>query len=111
FFEHGLVTHGRTLFEEESRVPLLVHWPSRVPPEVSERPASTLDVLPTIIDAMGLPPHPAHQGSSLLSARQPEPGVFLNIQGLRGVEGLVCWPHKLTRDWASGRYRLFDLVA
>src|SRR5690606_13083111 len=54
---------------------------------------------------------PAHQGSSLLSAQQPASGVFLNIQGLRGVEGLVCWPHKLTRDWATGRYRLFDLAS
>lgn len=111
FFEHGLVTHGRTLFEEESRVPLLVHWPRKVSAQISDRPASTLDVLPTIVDAMGLPPHPAHQGSSLLSAQQPASGVFLNIQGLRGVEGLVCWPHKLTRDWATGRYRLFDLAS
>jgi arylsulfatase A-like enzyme len=129
FFEHGLVTHGRTLFEEEARVPLLLHWPGRIEPQASRRPSSTLDVLPTIVDAMGLPPHPAHQGRSLLPAsandspksdaaaspgllepRQADRAVLLNIQGLRGVEGVVCWPYKLTRDWSSGRLSLYDLA-
>jgi phosphoglycerol transferase MdoB-like AlkP superfamily enzyme len=112
FHEHGLVTHGRTLFEGEARVPLVLHWPAGIGSGVSDIPVSTLDVLPTILHSAGLAPHPSHQGSSFLSRGSPvdtRQAVLLNIQGLRSVEGVVCWPLKLVRDVASGGAKLFDL--
>jgi arylsulfatase A-like enzyme len=113
FLEHGLVTHGRSLFEGEARVPLLLHYPRRLAPEVSDVPVSHLDVLPTVAELAGLPPHPAWQGASFadraaFAARRR--AVFLNIQGLRTLEGVVCWPHKLVRDPSTGETTLFDLA-
>ncbi len=114
FHEHGMVTHGRTLYESEARVPLIFHWPAGIAPGSSQNATSTLDVLPTLLSALSVPAHPAHQGTSLLREREPiesRRAILLNIQGLRSVEGIVCWPYKLIRDVATGRQLLFNLDA
>ncbi len=110
FHEHGNVTHGKTLYDAEARVPLIVHWPKRLEAREILDPVSHLDVVPTILDLLDAPPHPAHQGKSVFekNERAPRP-VYLNIQGLRTVEGLVCYPWKVIVDRSARRVRLFNL--
>jgi arylsulfatase A-like enzyme len=111
FFEKGMVTHGKTLYEMESRVPLVVRWPGHVPVEVRDEPVSQLDLMPTLLDLLELPPHPSWQGTS---ARTPRPRaplpVYITIQGLRLADGLVCWPWKLVVDRTDRRVALYDLA-
>jgi arylsulfatase A-like enzyme len=113
FFDKGLVTHGKTLFEVEARVPLLVHWPGRVVPEKRREPVSHLDIMPTLLELLELPPHPAFQGRSF---RQPDAksagrdALYLNIQGLRFADAIVCWPYKLILERTSGDDLLFNLA-
>ncbi len=123
FYQHGGVTHGKTLYDEESRVPLLWHWPRQVAAQDIEAPVSHLDVLPTLLDMVGVPPHPSHQGQSLRrlmltsdqQAKLPEPpqhpAVFMNIQGIRNADGVVCWPWKLVLERSSRQVMLFNLEA
>ncbi|MFO0549709.1 MAG: sulfatase [Polyangiaceae bacterium] len=115
FFEHDIVTHGRTLYEEESRVPFIVRYPRVLDPAVVTEAVSNLDVLPTMLDLAGLPPHPAHQGESDVHLRDPnekrKTGVFMNIQGWKLYDGLVCMPYKLIFDPDTQATILYDLVA
>jgi len=69
FLEHGGWDHGRTLYAEVLNVPLVFCSSAAVVParRVAER-VSVLDVLPTLLDAAGLPASPAHEGRSLLPA-------------------------------------------
>lgn len=62
FLEHHGFGHGHDVFEEQTRVPLVVHWPRRpsfaeLPAEVTV-PVSLLDVFPTLADFLELPPPP-----------------------------------------------------
>ncbi len=108
FFERGLVTHGKTLHEIEARVPILIRWPSRLAPEVREDPVSHIDILPTLLDVMGLPPHPSWQGTSFL---EPSPrAIYMNIQGLRFADAIVCWPWKLILERTSKKPYLYQLA-
>lgn len=111
FHEHGMVTHGKTLFEGEARVPLILHWPAQIEPGYLERPVSHLDILPTVADLLELPPHPSFQGRSVFEERrrQSEPAILMNIQGLRSVDGIVCYPWKLLVDRSSQRSHLYHL--
>lgn len=110
FHEHGLVTHGKTLYDAESRVPLLISWPAELEPGVVDTAVSTLDVLPTVTELLDVPPHPAFQGTSLLAAKEgSRRAVFLNIQGLGTAEAVVCYPWKLVVEHTGHRVRLFDL--
>jgi arylsulfatase A-like enzyme len=65
FLEHGGVLHGRTQFQELVRVPLLVRGPGiprgvRIPTL-----ASLVDLMPTILAAVGAPPAPGMDGADL----------------------------------------------
>ena len=63
--DHRGVLHSRTLFEEVIRVPLILRGPG-VPAGVRmPGPASLVDVVPTILGLLGLPPAPGLDGVDL----------------------------------------------
>lgn len=53
-FDHGSVGHGHSVYEELLHVPLFVKLPGETPRRV-ERSVGLVDVLPTILEAFGLP--------------------------------------------------------
>ena len=64
--EHGEVEHGYLLNTEALHVPLIVSFPGRIPAKVRV-PAvvSLVDVVPTILDLLGIPAPAASHGRSL----------------------------------------------
>lgn len=111
FGEHGLVTHGRSLYDAEARIPLFVRMAGRLAPADDYRPVSHIDVLPTIAALLGVPPHPSFQGESFVSSNGEPSGhpVWLTIQGLLVADAIVCWPWKLLIERSSGQTRLYRL--
>ncbi len=65
FYEHGTRYHGKNLYDEEVRVPLIVRAPGARPGRVSI-PASHLDIVPTLVEWTGGKPDSALNGQSLL---------------------------------------------
>ncbi|MBM80129.1 MAG: N-acetylgalactosamine 6-sulfate sulfatase [Planctomycetaceae bacterium] len=47
--------HKGSIFEGGIRVPGIIEWPGHIEPSVTEFPASTMDIMPTIVDLLGLP--------------------------------------------------------
>jgi arylsulfatase A-like enzyme len=58
--------HGDDLYDPSLHVPLLVRWPARVAPSRVPCQVSTVDVAPTLLDLVGLPPGDGRDGRSLL---------------------------------------------
>lgn len=54
-----------SLWEETSRVPLMIRAPGGVSGQVSNAAVSLLDLYPTLLDLAGLPPYRANEGDSL----------------------------------------------
>lgn len=109
FGEHGLLGHSDTLYREALHVPGVLRFPAGSPFAAlagtrDDRPASTLDLAPTLLDALGLPELAARSslgGTSLLGRdRSPvwatrfHPGAGL-LRALRAGD-LV---------WIEGAYR------
>jgi arylsulfatase A-like enzyme len=69
FFEHGFAAHGNELYEELLRTPLIIRAPGLDPGPRSGL-AQHVDVAPTVLDLLGLPPHPGFQGVSLIEPRR-----------------------------------------
>lgn len=71
--------HGSSLRESLVHVPLLVHYPPLIPRAVVDVGADGVDILPTVIDALGRDPLKQAQGQSLIplsqgvGARYPRP--------------------------------------
>jgi hypothetical protein len=53
FLEHGGLFHGATLYNDQVRIPLYLKLPG-VAPALRSGPAAQIDILPTLIDALGL---------------------------------------------------------
>ncbi|MES1176534.1 MAG: sulfatase [Myxococcales bacterium] len=69
FGEHGFYKHAFEIWEVLTRVPLLVSGPGIKPRRIDER-RSHIDLAPTILDIMGLPPEPSFMGKSVLPELQ-----------------------------------------
>src|SRR5262249_36780289 len=66
FKEHGWTSHGGNLYEEVTRVPLLLSLPGTLPAGmVVDDPAMLLDVAPTILRLCGAPVPPHYEGLDL----------------------------------------------
>ena len=65
----GLRGFKGSLYEGGIRVPGIIEWPGRSRPMVTNFPASTMDIMPTIVDLLDLPEDfmlPVHDGESIL---------------------------------------------
>jgi arylsulfatase A-like enzyme/predicted Zn-dependent protease len=67
--EHGEDTHGLLIYDSTLRVPLIVRAPGRTKPGTRfVGLVSGVDVAPTLLELMGLPPLPGAQGRSVAGA-------------------------------------------
>jgi arylsulfatase A-like enzyme len=125
--EHGQWGHGLSAYEEEIRVPLIIHWPGRVQPSVVGEAVSLVDIVPTVLELCRVPFDPARtQGRSLvpgsragqssrpiLSARFVYP-EDLDVEGADRVESLALidgpWKLMAVGNSNAPRYELYELV-
>lgn len=110
FLEHGVAAHAGPLFNEVVRVPLLIRAPGG-PFVRDSTPAEHVDVPPTLLDLLGLLPHPSFQGQSLISSTGPSnEGRYLVAQSpLAHQYAIVYDGWKLIRDARRGSTLLFHL--
>jgi arylsulfatase len=110
FWDHGGLEHGRTLYEEVLRIPLVVADPGR-PPAVHDHLTTVLDVTPTMLALAGVAP-PRLPGADLLDARAAPTRVLPLGKTLFGEE----WSGYRTASWKyarseGGEERLYDLTS
>jgi arylsulfatase A-like enzyme len=65
FMEHGGVLHGRTYFQEVLHVPLIMRGPNLPKGRRIKNITSLLDVMPTLLAMLGIPPPPGLDGIDL----------------------------------------------
>jgi lipoteichoic acid synthase len=105
----GNFGHTFFLYEENVRVPFLVAVPGVIAqPQRSRTIVSLADTAPTILDLLGEPVPPEHQGQSALAGR-PRMALFFTDYSL-GLVGLRDGRWKFIHELASRRSKLFDLT-
>ena len=111
FGEHGFIAHANMVFEETVRVPLMVRAPGLAPGS-DDRPAQHIDIPPTILDLLGLPPHPGLQGISLVQEDpHSERYRFIMVQTPIAHQYGVVWRRfKLIHDVNYDKMLLLDRV-
>src|SRR6185503_79137 len=72
--EHGEATHGIFAYEATLRVPLVLYHPRLLSPRVVATPAGHVDIVPTVLDALGMPAPKGLAGRSLLADAAGRPG-------------------------------------
>ncbi len=111
--EHYHQGHGRSLYNEVMRVPLIL-WGPGVPAGARyEEPVSTVDIVPTLLDAAQLEV-PDLSGGSLLpllaGGAAPERPIYArsNYYGIE-LEAIVDWPYKMVVNRTARSPAIYDL--
>jgi len=69
FFEHGNFTHGKSLYDEQLKVPLIIHMPGKTHKTINEI-ANQVDILPTILSLLEIPIPKNIDGIDLLNNKR-----------------------------------------
>lgn len=113
FGEHGGRYHGTTVYEEQVRVPLIVSAPGSVSPRRIKETVQTIDLLPTLLAAIDVPPPPRQRGrdlGALLGGTRPSgPGIALAETEEQSL--LAEGPWRLVCERRVGACRLYDVVS
>ncbi|MCU0223543.1 MAG: sulfatase-like hydrolase/transferase [Acidobacteria bacterium] len=109
----GWIGHGNGLYDEETRVPLLIRLPGKASGRRVTRPVANADLYPTLLDAAGLPRPPGLERPGLLAGGAAEAPVLLELSRTETVEAAVrSGRHKLIRRYApQPAIELYDLAS
>jgi arylsulfatase A-like enzyme len=91
FNEHRALGHGMDLHQEVLSVPLVLHIPSQVKPRRLSMPVQHIDLVPTLMEAAGVPMTRRLEGRSLFSVASAtwyedrRIYSYLDLDGRRGI--------------------------
>ena len=113
FHEHGSVRHGYTMYDEQIRVPLIIKLPGLTDDGIRiDHQVRLLDVMPTVLDVLGLDIPRQAQGASLLpllDGERAKPLPALSEWGYRRIVSYRSPPWKLIYDIETDTPMLFNL--
>jgi choline-sulfatase len=117
--EHGEMTHAIFVYDATLHVPLIIRYPRLFNPVTYGAPVRSVDIMPTVLDALGLPQNKASDGRSLLAAfrgKESAPQLPQYSESLLSEVGFGMAPLFAVRDGGykyirAPRPELYDLRA
>jgi arylsulfatase A-like enzyme len=116
FHEHGRWGHGKSLYDEVVRVPLVLRGPGIRTNARENRPTMLVDVMPTLVRLAGGQPDGTWEGEDLL-ALSPERTAYAELIREGGLESSMVYqrPYKLIEVvdalGAAPRVEFYDLAS
>jgi arylsulfatase A-like enzyme len=118
FKEHGTYHHGKSLYNQELHVPLLVRVPGAAP-RVVDRPVSLVDLAPTLYDLIGIAGPPGMNGQSVAAGiltgdLPPRPilaELFPDREISRSLLAVIDGCDKLIWDRQANTQELYSLCS
>ena len=119
--EHDLVGHGFVLWQPVIHVPLMVRDPRTPTPRRVTTRVSLVDILPTTLDLLNLPPLEETDGRSFAASLEgkplPERILFAEARELAlnkrwsaaEAGGIAVFDGLIKAIWKPGEFRVFDL--
>lgn len=94
-----------TCYDHGTRVPVLIHWPGMDAPRTFETLTTNVDILPTLLDVLGVAPPPTLDGHSWLPIIRGEQtgGPEFQFTYVNEVSSGMAYPARAVQD---GRYSL-----
>lgn len=113
--DHGSFGHGWTLYEEMIRAPLLIHYPALFPKAtIVDDITEHVDLAPTLVEALGLPPMKGTEGTSFLPTlhgsveQEPRYAISISDNGKRSIH-IGNWKLEITKK--KGWKQLFEITS
>jgi len=102
--DHCASSKGRTSLPPENyHIPAIVYSPAHLAPHTDTRLASQIDLVPTVLDLLGLPEHTRFMGRSVLRAYPDAGRAFIGTYQMLGYltpdQLVVLRPGRKIEDW------------
>jgi arylsulfatase A-like enzyme len=112
FYEHGFASHASAIYNEVMRVPVVIRAP-QMKPSLDSRPIQHVDIAPSVLALLGLPPHPSFQGINLFDSQSnPKRSIYMVAQTPDAYQyGIIRSGFKLVYDERQREYLLYDLAS
>lgn len=112
FYEHGFASHASAIYNEVMRVPIVIRAPE-MQRGLENLPAQHVDIAPSLLALLGLPPHPSFQGINLFDPQSnPNRSIYMVAQTPDAYQyGIIRSGFKLIYDERKGEYLLYDLTS
>ena len=113
----GLRGNKSTLWEGGLRVPAIIEWPAKIEPRITNYPAVTMDIAPTLVDLLGLPKDSLLDlvdGDSIAPLFKEEIGKRQKVIpfSILGKSAIIDNNYKIVQlDINTDKYELYDLDA
>lgn len=111
FREHGGVYHGSTLYDEQIRIPLIIHVPQLAPRRVATSlQTESIDIAPTLLRLAGIEPPTSMRGDDvrpLMIGHPVDLGPAFSVVSSKKMA--MQWPYKLIADLRFNLFELYDL--
>lgn len=101
--DHGLMTKSPSLYDCLVRTPLIMRYPAKIPmAQVTDELASHVDIMPTILDMIGVKKPDTVQGKNLLPyIQKKETGLREYVFSEYGCPGEAYTPERLEAEGIS----------
>ncbi|MFC2170999.1 sulfatase [Acidobacteriota bacterium] len=114
FLEHGFLHHSNGLYNEVIHVPLIIKFPNCRKRNIKvDTYVQTVDIMPTILDVLGIEVEQKLMGDSILSILdKPDRQILcehLRMDEISPQRALIFENRKLIEDLKKERFMLFDL--
>ncbi|MGH9176565.1 MAG: sulfatase-like hydrolase/transferase, partial [Vicinamibacterales bacterium] len=108
--EHGEGTHGFFIYESSMRAPFVIRAPfERTKARRVADPVRTVDLVPTLLDLLGLPALPARVAGTSLAPLMTGDRLELNLDGYaEAMYPLHHYGWSALRALRAGRFKLID---
>ncbi len=117
FFEHGSIAHRNNLYDTTLLVPLIIWRPGLIPPvDITGSQVRLIDIMPTILDMLGMEKCRENTGKSLMpliknpaGQHDPRPNIAEITGKTLHMEGLRRTSDKLIYDYKKNKPYYFNL--
>ncbi len=117
--EHDYIGHSMELYREIMRIPLILNYPGRIPAGTTvDHAVQSIDIMPTILDLLGIEPPGTCRGISLLPMTSAGAGssesrssyleTLHPLQKKRRLIGLDSGEYKYIKALEGGREELYS---
>lgn len=112
-FDHGTIGHGWQLYEEMIQAPLMIHYPKVLPAKKVSHMLEHVDLPPTLLELLGLPPMQGIDGRSMLARiandNSSDPLDYIVSTSDNGKRTVISGGWKLIVHKNKGWVHLFQL--
>jgi glucan phosphoethanolaminetransferase (alkaline phosphatase superfamily) len=110
-FDHGGTVHGRTVYEETIRVPLLMRIPGTAGMRLTE-PVANLDIAPSVLARLGIDAPETYEGFDILREPSTAPADrVIFSESVLDVVGAIQGRYKWIYSERTGMWELYDLIS